>query len=104
MICGYCREFKAKRSEVMFAHWWPGGCPIGRDVWIKVVESRKAGHSGRRLLHERWPELWPSEPMTDEDRERLRELEEKRKESGVKKMSVRAYGARRQREKQGARR
>jgi hypothetical protein len=97
VICLHCLEFSTKRVEVLLAHWWPGGCPWGREVWKKVMESKIAGHSGRRLLHERWPNLWPSDPMSEETKGRLREIAQQRKESGVKVMSVRAYGARRQR-------
>ena len=70
MICGHCKApFRHVRK--LLAHWRETGCPWGRPVWERVRESRRAGHSGRRILHNRWPTLWPSEPMPEEVKERL---------------------------------
>ena len=43
------------------------------------MASRRAGHSGRRILHERWPHLWASEPMSEEAKEKLRALTAERR-------------------------
>lgn len=88
MICGHCRDFRTRFSNVMFLHWETFGCTWGRSVWERVFESKRLGHSGRRLLHEAWPDLYPSEPMSEEDKAKLRELAERRKAEGVKIVKV----------------
>ncbi|MGH9391940.1 MAG: hypothetical protein ACRD1Z_20245 [Vicinamibacteria bacterium] len=91
MICGYCSGFSAKRVDRIEAHWRLTGCPWARPVWVRYFESRTAGHSGRRILHEAFPDLWPSDPMDEEARERLQEADARRKASGVMR---RPYGRR----------
>lgn len=94
MKCGYCKSSLPAVKE-MLLHWKAVGCPTGRPVWEKVVDSRKSGHSGRRLLHEAWPRLWPFDPMGEEDRERLRERDAARKADGVKRIQRRKTSGRR---------
>lgn len=76
MICGTCRE------RMSFAAWRKHideiGCDWQRATWEKVVEARKHGHSGKRLLAAAYPHLWQAERMTDETREKLRALGEQR--------------------------
>jgi methylase of polypeptide subunit release factors len=84
MKCGYCKAFATKRAETLFAHFKETGCPVGRPVWARVVEAHKRGSSGRRILAEAYPAIYKSEPMTEEAKERLREVAEERKREGVK--------------------
>ena len=83
MICGHCKAPVGKKIAQMFIHWALEGCPDGLKVWARFAESKAAGHSGRRILHEAWPDLYPSEPMTEETKQALRELADRRKEAGV---------------------
>lgn len=83
MKCGYCKE-KMPNTKTLFEHWKKVGCDKDRPIWEKVIESKKNGHSGRRILHEAYPDLYPSEPMSEETKEALRALNEQRKEAGVK--------------------
>lgn len=82
MLCGYCKE-KVPNTTALFEHWKKVGCLNDRPVWVKVVESKRQGHSGRKILHEAYPDLYPSEPMTEETKEALRALNEQRRASGV---------------------
>lgn len=47
-------------------HWIQTGCQKGREIWERFFRSRRAGHSGRRILREAYPNLYPSEPMPEE--------------------------------------
>lgn len=82
MLCGYCKE-KMPNTKTLFEHWKKVGCPTDKPIWKKVVESKQKGHSGRRILHEAYPDLYPSEPMSEETKEALRALNEHRRETGV---------------------
>jgi hypothetical protein len=84
MRCGYCKEFATKRAGALFVHFKETGCPVGRPVWARVVEAHKRGTSGRRILAEAYPGIYKPEPMTEEAKERLREVAEARKKEGVK--------------------
>ncbi len=92
MICGTCRE-TMKTFTDWKVHIAATGCDWGRPVWIKVGESKRRGHSGRRHLSRAYPELWKSEPMTEEAKARLKELSEQRIK--VKKSEVKKVGRRR---------
>lgn len=83
MICGFCRQAGLPGVAALQAHWAETGCPQHKPIWARVVAARKAGHSGHRILHEAFPSLWPSDPMTEEAREKLKELAERRKATGV---------------------
>lgn len=85
MTCGHCRGFSTDRVEVLEVHWRVTGCPWGRPVWVRYVKSRRAGRSGRRILHDAWPDAWKSDPMDDEARERLRVADARREAAGVKR-------------------
>lgn len=73
-----------KKTVDLELHWKETGCMEHRRVWEKFMEARRRGSSGRRILHEAFPDLWPSEPMSEEAKEKLRELAEKRKAEGIK--------------------
>lgn len=83
MICGACRT-SFKKTESLRTHWEETGCMSGRPVWERFAEARKRGSSGRRILHEAFPNLYPSEPMSEEAKEKLRAIAEQRKAEGVK--------------------
>lgn len=83
MLCGYCKE-KIPGTQALFVHWKKTGCDKDRPVWVKVIESKKQGHSGRKILAEAYPDLYPTEPMSEETKEALRALNEQRKAAGVK--------------------
>jgi hypothetical protein len=83
MLCGYCKE-KMPNTKTLFEHWKKVGCPTDRPVWAKVLESKKQGHSGRKILAEAYPDLYPTEPMSEETKEALRALNEQRREAGIK--------------------
>lgn len=78
MTCGTCKEFKTDDYAQMKKHWKDTGCDWRRDVWVKVVAARRRGSSGRRLLSAAYPHLYKRTPMTEEAKERLRELGKKR--------------------------
>lgn len=84
MICAHCKTYRPKTAALMLDHWNRDGCIWGRPLWKRVLQARRDGHSGRRLLHAAFPDLWPSVPMDEEAKDRLRELAEARKEAGVK--------------------
>jgi pentatricopeptide repeat protein len=84
MICGYCREFRTKRVEELFLHLKTAGCHQDRRVWERVLEAHKRGTSGRRILSEAFPDLYPSTPMPEETKAKLREINETRKAQGIK--------------------
>lgn len=84
MRCGHCKAFSTKHAEEFLAHIKATGCSNGRPVWARVVEARKRGSSGRRILAEAYPDIYKSEPMTEEAKARLREIAEERKREGVK--------------------
>ena len=83
MKCAHCKE-SMPNVKALFEHWKKVGCPNDRPIWVKVVESKKQGHSGRRILSEAYPDLYPSTPMSEETKEALRALNEHRKEAGIK--------------------
>lgn len=77
-LCGYCRKaFGSVKG--LFQHWRLKKCPQWQFVWEKVVSSRKRGHSGRRILAKAFPHLYKSKPMSDETKEHLKSLQEKRR-------------------------
>jgi len=83
MKCGYCgKSFKSVRA--IYQHWRMKGCPQFRPVWEKVVAARKRGHSGRRILAKAFPHLYPTTPMSEEVKEKLRIVSEERKKTGVR--------------------
>jgi hypothetical protein len=94
MRCGHCGS-AADGSAALFLHWKSTGCHRGRPVWARVIEARRRGSSGRRILHEAYPDLYPSRPMDEDTKEKLREIEELRKAAGVKRPVRRAAHARR---------
>jgi len=78
MVCGFCRsKFTTVRDVTQ--HWSDTGCNWNRDTWVRVAESKREGHSGRRILAEGYPHLWKSEPMSEEAKEKLRAIAEERK-------------------------
>ena len=83
MICGNCKEYRTKRSEELLAHI-KAGCVRDRIVWSKVLEAHKRGTSGRRILSEAYPELYPSTPMSEETKAKLREINETRRAQGIR--------------------
>lgn len=83
MICGYCKK-SVRRVRTLREHWKETGCPTARPVWAKVLEAHKRGTSGRRILSEAFPGIWKSEPMSEETKARLREIQERRKAEGIK--------------------
>ena len=77
MICGTCGERYETFMEIK-KHWRETGCNWHRRVWERATESKRRGHSGRRILSEAMPQTFPPRPMTEETKERLRELGERR--------------------------
>lgn len=77
MICGTCRKPFKLFSDVM-NHWRKAGCHWARPVWVKVAESKRRGHSGRRHLAAAYPHLYKPRPMSEEVKEKLRLLGDKR--------------------------
>lgn len=65
MICGGC---KRPFSLMIFLriHWLQTGCAWGREIWRRVFQSKREGHSGRRILSKAFPAMYPSEPMPEE--------------------------------------
>ena len=75
-LCGYCkRPFSSIRG--LLQHWKMKKCPQWQFVWEKVMNSRKRGHSGRRILSKAFPHLYPTKPMSEETKERLRAMKPK---------------------------
>lgn len=85
MKCGYCRRGGFKSIRGLKNHWRTTGCPVHRPVWAKVVEARKRGSSGRRILHAALPHLYPSTPMSEETKEQLHAIAEMRRARGVRR-------------------
>lgn len=83
MRCGSC-AIPFKKIVDLEIHWKTTGCMQYRHVWERFMEARRRGSSGRRILHEAFPDLWPSEPMDEETKEKLREIQERRKKEGIK--------------------
>ena len=73
MTCGTCTEpmrtFKAWRD-----HLAATGCAWGRTVWEKYLAARCRGSSGRRILSGAFPHIWKPRTMSEETKERLREI------------------------------
>jgi len=71
MTCGSCGH---SFSLFIFlrAHWFTAGCQKARTVWARVLEARRRGTSGRRILHQAYPHLYKSEPMPEEVKARFR--------------------------------
>jgi hypothetical protein len=84
MVCGHCKEFQTKRSGELLAHIKTTGCDQDRPIWRRVLEAHKRGSSGRRILSEAYPHLYPSTPMDEATKEKLREINERRKAEGIK--------------------
>jgi hypothetical protein len=84
MICGHCKEFRTGRVANLLAHIKKTGCDQDRPVWARVLEAHKRGTSGRRILSEAYPNLYPSRPMDEETKEKLREISAARKAEGIK--------------------
>jgi hypothetical protein len=72
MICGHCGQ-SFSLVAFLLIHWKQTGCHRGHNVWRRVLASKRAGHSGRRILHEAYPHIYPSEPMPEELKERWAE-------------------------------
>lgn len=86
MLCGYCKKkFRGIRS--LSNHWKTTGCPMfrgNRRAWEKHLAAKDDGRSGRRILSKAFPETYKPAPMSDEAKEKLRALGEKRKAFGIK--------------------
>lgn len=78
MLCGYCKS-PVKGIASFKKHLRENGCSWNRGVWEKHYRSRQAGHSGRRILSQAFPNIYPPRPMSDECKERLQALTENRK-------------------------
>ena len=76
MTCGTCKH---PFSMMVFLriHWVQTGCQKGRLIWERVFRSKRAGHSGRKILREAYPNLYPaSRPMPPEVKEGFRAKQE----------------------------
>ena len=71
VTCGYCKKSFAHVVIVM-RHWKKDGCTWRRDVWARVAQAKRRGHSGRRILSETWPDLYPRKKMSQDVIDRLR--------------------------------
>lgn len=65
MLCGGCKH-PFSRVVFLFIHWAQTHCSRTRDVWERVMIARRNGTSGRRILHEAFPDVYKSEPMPEE--------------------------------------
>jgi hypothetical protein len=79
MRCGTC-SISIPDVGALLKHWKETGCEWNRSVWERVVESKKHGHSGRRILSEAYPNLYKSEPMPEDVKEDLRRRGEEKRE------------------------
>lgn len=77
MKCGTCQQ-TMKNVTAWRDHKRETGCHWHRPVWVKVLAAKRRGSSGRRLLSDAYPHLYKRTPMTEEAKERLRQLNEKR--------------------------
>ena len=74
VTCGTCK--KRFTTPSLFGHWKKTGCSWGREVWVRVAQAKKRGHSGRRILSEAYPHSYPRRAMPEELIERFREMKE----------------------------
>lgn len=77
MKCGTCGVSFDSFREIK-EHWRKTGCHWRRRVWERALESKRRGHSGRRILSEAMPQLFRPRPMSEGAKEKLRELDKKR--------------------------
>ena len=78
MRCGYCHKSLGS-VKGLYQHWKLKKCPQWQFVWEKVMIARKRGHSGRRILSKAFPHLYPSKPMSEETKEKLRSIKKTRR-------------------------
>jgi hypothetical protein len=84
MVCGHCSRFRSSTVRELLVHIKTTGCDQGRPTWARVLEAHRRGSSGRRILSEAYPDLYPSTPMSEETKQKLREINEQRKVEGIK--------------------
>lgn len=77
MICGTCKK-PMKTIRTWKKHLAETGCAWRRDVWVRVLAAHQRGSSGRRILSDAFPDLYKRVPMSEETKERLRELSAQR--------------------------
>jgi hypothetical protein len=78
MKCGTCGH-PFSLMAFMEIHWKQTGCQKGNDVWERVMKSKAAGHSGKRILREAYPTQYPSKPMPEELKARWKESQSSEK-------------------------